>query len=460
MIDAVEGASFTRRNFLRLAAGGATLLATGVGCDSGSDTNRSRANSATTPDGAKGRPTLRIAQYNHYVAGYDRWWEEEYTKRWGERNGIEVLIDHFDITQEEVHAQAEVASRRGHDIFQLHWVSTAFEDDVIDHAEIVQAVEAKVGRMTPFVERSVRNPRTGKYLGLPDYWVASPIHYRRDLWEPLGLRPDAWEHVIDGGRRLKARGYPVGIGMGPDLESSFGLVGLLHSFGASIQDENANVVINRPATVEAVKLGAKLFRQAMTDEVLGWDVPSNNRYLVSGRGSLIVNAVAAIRALEDQDPALAANVGLLPVPEGPAGRLTPYSVSIRMIWRFAENQEAAKQFLVDLATDYREPFLQSGYLQLPTFPGAVPDLAALVGSDARAQPPEKYALLAGAADWTTNLGHPGHTNAAVDEVVKTGIVSKMFATAARGEMSPEDAVRAAEARIKPIYDQWRERGKI
>ena len=110
--------------------------------------------------------------------------------------------------------------------------------------------------------------------------------------------------------------------MGTDLESSFGLVGLLHAFGTSIQDENAVVVLNRPATVEAVKLGAELFRQAMTDEVLGWDIPSNNRYLLSGRGSLIMNAVAAIRALEDQDPELAAEVGLLPVrPDRRAARL-------------------------------------------------------------------------------------------------------------------------------------------
>lgn len=459
MVGAVGGPEVTRRDFLRLAAGAGGLLAAGAGCDTGS---KAATPKATAPSDRRGRAqaTLRIAQYNHYVAGYDRWWDEEYTRLWGERNGIEVLVDHFDITQEEVHAQAEVAARRGHDIFQLHWVSTAFEDDVIDHAEIVQAVEARAGRMTPFVERSVRNPRTGKYLGLPDYWIPSPIHYRRDLWEPLGFRPDTWERVVDGGRRLKARGHPVGIGMGTDLESSFGLVGLLHAFGTSIQDENAVVVLNRPATVEAVKLGAELFRQAMTDEVLGWDIPSNNRYLLSGRGSLIMNAVAAIRALEDQDPELAAEVGLLPVPAGPAGRSTPYSISTRMIWKFAENQEAAKQFLVDLGADHREPFLQSRYLQLPTFPGAVPDLAALVGRDAMAQPPEKYALLAGAADWTTNLGHPGYTNVAVDEVVRTGIISQMFAAAARGEMTAEESVRAAEARIRPIYGKWREQGKI
>jgi hypothetical protein len=36
----------------------------------------------------------------------------------------------------------------------------------------------------------------------------------------------------------------------------------------------------------------------------------------------------------------------------------------------------------------------------------------------------------------------------------------MFAAAARGDMSAEDAVLAADAKIKPIYDKWREQGKI
>jgi multiple sugar transport system substrate-binding protein len=36
----------------------------------------------------------------------------------------------------------------------------------------------------------------------------------------------------------------------------------------------------------------------------------------------------------------------------------------------------------------------------------------------------------------------------------------MFAAAARGEMTAEDAVKAAEAEMRPIFDKWRERGKI
>lgn len=449
--------SHSRRDFLRLAGGAAAAAALGAGCSGSGTDPQKEARSAT----ASGRSTLRIAQWNSYVSGYDRWWDEEYTRRWSERNGIEVVVDHFDNTQAAVHAEAEVAIRRGHDIFQLNLASpAAFEDEVIDHREVVEEVEAKVGKMTPLVERTVFNPRTQKYFGFSDFWASGPVHYRRDFWDPIGLRPDTWEDVLAAGSRLKAQGHPIGIGLSGDLESNLILVGLMHSFGASIQDEEANVAINTPAAVEAVKMGTAVFRSAMTDEVLGWDTTSNNRALVSGQASLILNSIAAMRAIEAQDPDLAAKVELSAVPQGPGGRFGTYAVGMYMIWRFSKNQEAAKQFLVDLASDYREAFIRSQYLQIPSFPGAVPGLGELVANDPRSQPPRKYALLAGAAEWTTNVGHPGYSNAATDEVVKKSLISKMFATAARGEKTAEEAVADAEAEIKPIFDKWRERRKI
>ena len=455
----MTGSPFTRRDFLRLAAGGATLLAAGMGCGSGSESG-SRAGTTTTAPGAKGRPKLRIAQWNHYVAGYDEWWDAEFTKQWGERNGIEVVVDHFDINQAVAHAQAEVATQRGHDLFYLVTSPAAFEDQVIDHREIVEAVEAKVGKMRPFVERSIFNPKTRKYIAFSDGWWPNPVHYRTDLWGPIGRRPDTWEDLLAGGGRLKAQGHPIGIGMSDEIESNLTLLGLMHDYGASVQDEDGRVVINSPATMEAVKMGAAIFRSAMTSDVFGWDIASNNRYLISGRGSLILNSIAAIRALEAQDAGQATKVELLPFPRGPHDRLSPYVVSVYVIWKFSENREAAKQFLIDLAVAYREPFLHSQHLQLPSYPGVMPDLADLLASDARAQPPGKYRFLADAASWSTNVGYPGHTNAAIDEVMRSSLISQMFAGAAQGEMSAEDAVRAAEARIKPIFEKWREQGKI
>jgi multiple sugar transport system substrate-binding protein len=457
----MTGDAFTRREFLRAAAGGA-LLATGVGCGSGSGGAKSRSEPTPTA-GAKGRATLRIAQWRHPVAAYDAWFDNDFAKRWGEEHGVEVVVDHLDLAELPARAQAEVAAQGPHDVFGFVYPPPTFEDEVIDHRDIVQEVEGRLGKMTPLVERSILNPKTGKYFGFADCWAADPVNYRADLWDQVqpGLTPDTWEKVLRAAPKLKSLGHPLGIGMSQEVDSNLVLMDLMHSYGASIQDEESSVIINRPATVEAVKMGTALYKAGMTEEMFSWDPFSNNRFLASGTGSLILNAVSAVRAVEGQQPQLAPNVHLAPPPAGPAARLgLPHIVGVYVVWRFSKAQEVARQLLVDLTLTYRDAFLQSSFYNLPAFPGAVPDLAALVSKDDKAQPPGKYSFLADARSWSTNIGHPGYANAATDQVFDHFIVPKMFAAAARGEMGPTEAVAAAEAQIKPIFEKWRALGKI
>jgi multiple sugar transport system substrate-binding protein len=337
------------------------------------------------------------------------------------------------------------------------------EDDVVDQREAVEEVEGKVGKMSPLVERTVRNPKTGVYVAFPDFWAPNTALYRTDLWDGVeaGLAPDSWDTVLRAAPRLKAAGHPLGIGLAGGIDSNFNAATLLFSHGASLQDEAGQVTLNRPASVEAVKLASEIYRRGMTEEALFFDDFSDNRFLGTGRGSLILDAISAIRAVEKQDAGLAGRIGLAAGPVGPGGRLqSPGPIQAYVIWKFSPQPEVAQRFLVDLAVNYREPFLRSQFYNLPAFPGAVPDLAALLEADPAAQPSGKYRPLADAAEWSTNAGHPGHTNAAVAEVTNQFLLSKMFAAAARGEKTPEEAVADAEAEIKPIFEKWRERGKI
>jgi multiple sugar transport system substrate-binding protein len=450
-------ATHNRRDFLRLTVGAAAITALGGACSSGSDKEAT----STENSGSKGRQTLRIVQWSHFVPAYDDWFDGVYTKRWGEEHDVEVIVDHVPLGEQQGRADAELATGRGHDIFGFTAPPPAYEDEVIDHREIVEEVVGKLGPMIPLVERSVLNPKTGKYFGFPEYWAPMTVQYRLDLWSGIHSTPDTWDGVLGAAAPLKGMGNPLGLGMSEDFDATASLLGLMHAYGASIQDEAGNIVVNRPATVEAVKVGAAIFKAGMTDEVLTWDAASNNRFLAGGKGSLILNPVSSLRAVEKQEPELAKQIGLLPVPSGPAGRLGAHSVSgTYVIWKFSMVQGIAKQFLMDLALNYREAFIRSESYNLPAFPGSVPDLRALLTADPTSQPAGKYALLAGAAEWSTNLGHPGSTNAGVNDVANQFLIPRMFAAAARGEMSAEDAVKAAEAEITPIFAKWRERGKL
>jgi multiple sugar transport system substrate-binding protein len=71
-----------------------------------------------------------------------------------------------------------------------------------------------------------------------------------------------------------------------------------------------------------------------------------------------------------------------------------------------------------------------------------------------------HSLLADAATWTTNIGHPGHTNAPISEIFNRGLIPKMCAQAATGQLTPEEALERADREVRSIFQKWRERRKV
>lgn len=453
----------SRREFLRLTAGGVMATSLAGACSSGEGTRAQQSVAADSNTAEQGkRRTLRIAQWSHLVPNYDLWFDGEYVTRWGEAHNVDVVVDHFPYSQLLERSEIEVRERRGHDLFAFPLgVPFRYEESVVDLSDIVVEARRKVGPPAPHVNRSVQNAKNGRYFAFPDFWVAQPAIYRKDVWASAGFMPKTWDDIRRAAPALKAAGHPIGIGLAPGGDAQLTLMGLMFAYGASIQDEAAKVVIGRPATVEAVKVAAEIYRRGMTPDVLTWtDLVADNRALISGQASLIIDPVSGVRATEQQNAKLARKLALARVPAGPAGPMGGALSHAYVIWNFAEQTELAKEFLVDLVSDYREGFVRSEFYNLPAFPGGVKDIGGILAADSAADPKGKYSVLASAAEWSTNAGHPGHDNAAVEEVVSQYIVPKMFAAAARGDMSAEAAVREAETQVKQIFGKWRDQGKI
>src|SRR6202165_4865473 len=90
--------------------------------------------------------TLKIVQWSHFVPGYDKWFDNTFTKEWGAKNGTNVVVDHIAIGEINARAAAEVSAKKGHDLFMFLSPPAAYEKQVIDHAEIYQAVERTWGK--------------------------------------------------------------------------------------------------------------------------------------------------------------------------------------------------------------------------------------------------------------------------------------------------------------------------
>src|ERR1041385_1849474 len=90
--------------------------------------------------------TLKIIQWSHFVPGYDKWFDGVYTKEWGAKKNTNVVVDHIAIGEINARAAAEVAAKKGHDLFMFLAPPAAYEKQVIDHREIYEHVQKKHGK--------------------------------------------------------------------------------------------------------------------------------------------------------------------------------------------------------------------------------------------------------------------------------------------------------------------------
>ena len=402
--------------------------------------------------------TLRIIQWRHFVPAYDTWFDNTYTKVWGRKNDTEVIVDHINLTDLPARAASEVAARSGHDIFQHLSPPAAFEDQVLNLKDVVQDVTKKLGPMKGLARRSTYNPKTKKWFGMADNYVPDPVHYRRDWWGEAGVRPTTWDNVLKGAAKLKADGHPIGIGMSNELDSNMALIALMQCFGAYIQNADAQVTLNTKQTRDAVQYMANLYRRGMTSDVFAWVPASNNNAFLAGRISLAFNAISILRTAEGQNPTLARNTAILPIPRGPKQALgLEHVMGVHTIWKFAQEKALAKKYIRDQQLQYIGHFLNSKFYNFPAWPKAVPNIKKKLQRD----PSGKYAVLDKISRTaTTNVGFPGYSNAAIDEVFNTFLIPQMFAQVAQGNKSAAESVRDTTSEVRRIFRKWRGRGKI
>jgi multiple sugar transport system substrate-binding protein len=406
---------------------------------------------------------LSIIQWVHFVPAYDEWLDKTWIPQWGEKNDVQVKIEHILNTLLDTRAAAEVAAQSGHDLFMNLHPMAAYEDQVINHASVIKAIEQKVGKYSQLGKLSTYNPKTKKYFAVSDNYVPDPVVWRRDLWSGVGEAPYTWDHVRKAAPKLKAAGHPIGIGQSQnDLDSNMALIAFLMCFGSFIQNEGNRPSLNTKQTVDAVKFMADLSKSE-DSAIFAWNPSSNNNYLYSGTGSMILNAISATRTPEDLKLPFADDLAIWPIPIGPNGRLgLEHVMGCYSIWKFAPNKENAQQFLIDLCVNYKQATDASKLYNFPSFPGAYPfkQIRKAAAADTH-KPRGKYTVLTAIAEkFTHNIGYPGTTNAAMDEVFSKFLIPTMFAQVSQGKVSAADSVRSTASQVNEIYAKWKARGKI
>jgi multiple sugar transport system substrate-binding protein len=407
---------------------------------------------------------LKILLWSHFVPSHDDWFAP-FATAWGDRVGVTVSVDHIDQAEITTRIASEVSAGQGHDMIQFIAPLAQFEPSVLDLKDVTDEATNRWGEQLELCRKSSFNPATGKFYAYSPGWVPDPGNFRRSLWEPVGLPngPTTWEELLEGGAEIRSsQGVQMGLGMSQEIDSNMVLRALMWSHGASIQDENEQVVINSPETIAAVEFMSRLFRDTMTNEVFSWNAASNNQGLVAGSLSYIVNSISAWRTAMGSNPEVADDVLFVPALQGPAAALAAQHVLYNWIVpQHAANPDAAKEFLLHYTENFAAATYASQLYDFCAFGERTPQLAGWLRQDPfGAQPPNKLALLADATEWSVNIGYPGPANTAEGEVFNTFVIPNMFARVARGEQNAAESVEVAEREIVDIFDKWRAEGLV
>ena len=392
---------------------------------------------------------VSILTWSHFVPAYDKWFDQ-WGQEWAAKNGVKLTIDHIPHLNLPAKIAAEVATQTGHDIVQMAASGTEkWAPALLDVNDLADKLGKKYGGWSSLAENY--SMVKGHYYSIPDYFIDFPGLYRKDLWTEIGMPngPDTWDELRVGGAKLKAKGFPIGIGLAHhnDSRNSWRAIMWCHG-GSEVAKDGKTITWNSKEVREGLKYFRALYKEAMTPEVLSWDDASNNRLLASGRGSWIHNPISAYRTIEGQNKELADKIHISLSPKGPAGRLSFANCLAYGVTKFSKNQDVAKSFLEALTDSYKDAFRASTGYNNPFLKGYAKGPLPIISED------PKLKLLEKSPEYHFTQGYPGPVTAASDEVYQQFVMIDACAQFCSDKMDLEQTVKWAEEKIKGIYAKF------
>jgi len=342
----------TRRTVLKTAALASTALA------------------APFVRGAYAAGSLKLGFWDHWVPGAN----DTMTKicqQWADKEKVEITIDFITSQGDKLilTAAAEEQARSGHDILTMPtWYALGHAAALEPVDDLVKALQEQNGKVVAGAE----------YLGTVDgHWVAIPANVgcqtkppcaRIDLMKqltgidivkmyPAGGPPDkeladrwSWDTFLDAAQKAMKGGYPFGMPFGQNSTDATDWVGAVFaSHGAQLMNEKGDITVKS----DAVKQVLEWFKKAVPafpPDVFAWDDAGNNKWLISGKGALIMNPPSAWAvAVRDARP-IGEQLWTFPTPKGPKGRYEPYLPFYWGLWNFSQNKAAGKSLLTHLSS--------------------------------------------------------------------------------------------------------------
>ena len=316
---------------------------------------------------------------------------------WAAREKVDLQLDFVSTNGDKIllTLAAEGQAGAGHDIATIpSWY-------VSGQVERLEPVDDLVAAL---VEQNGKLDWTAEYLGKFDgHWAALPVSTgsptlpacaRIDLMKrhagiditamyPADGQPDKaladtwnWDNFLTAARKCFEAGYPFGLPLGVTPDSVDWVGATFASYGAELVDSQRQYHRQLRAGQDRARM-VQAAGPVLPQEVFAWDNASNNKYLISGKGSLILNPPSAWAVALRDAPQIAEQLWTFPPPKGPKGRIEAGIPWYWGIWKFSSNKAGGKEpldvpvaALLGRGAGHREPRLRRAALrELPRFQG-------------------------------------------------------------------------------------------
>ena len=294
--------------------------------------------------------SLRVLRPSKFVQGDETLFLEN-SEKFTAATGVEVRVDSesWEDLRPKTAVSANVGS--GPDVV-LAWQEDPhlFPDKTLRLDDLAGYLGEKYGPWFKVADHYGRN-QAGEWIALPFGGAGSTMVYRKSWVNEAGFEgvPGDFEGFLELCKALKRTNHPAGFALGHAVGDAGWTAWVLWGFGSSLLDEDNNVVIDDPKTVEALEYGKELY-ETFIPGTLSWLDPSNNKAFLAGEIGLTGNGISIYYAAKNSEDsatkALAEDIFHGNYPVGPVGFPSQGALVINaMIFAFTPYPNAAKEYL-------------------------------------------------------------------------------------------------------------------